>query len=605
MRTHENDQRLVPKPKTFEPPVFLFSLIVTLSLGGCAETPKEEGPTDATVSEPAEQGYPPTQAGDIEENDRTEQDPSPGDFPFTDVTALSGIDFVHYNGAAGRHLFVETMSPGVALFDADGDGDLDLYLANGAPLPGSSSTEVPSNHFFFNRGDGTFEDVTESSGAGDTGYSNGSTVGDYDGDGDLDLYVLNYGPNVLYRNDGQGHFQSAEVGAEDPAWSIAAAFLDYDKDGDLDLYVVNYLMYDAQTEKACKAGALEIYCSPERYPPAPDRLYRNDGGRFVDVSSEAGILPSGRGMGIAVSDLDDDGDQDIYVANDRSQNFLYRNDGKRFTEVGAEAGVGFGETGRSEGSMGAVVGDFTGTGKMAIFHTNFQKEPNRFYVDTGRGFFDDLTFPSGLGLPSLEMVSWGIAAVDVEGDGDLDLAVGNGHVWENASEFIPGSNYFQPDQLFLNDGTGRFETKEFPGPALSSRGVASGDLDGDGDPDLVIASCGGPVRVWRNDVGSPHRFLLVELVDQPPNTHAYGSRAIARIGARSLRREVNDGGSYASHSDTRIYLGLGDSDHVEEIEIRWPDGSVEKETNIAGGQSVVWRKGEGIVSRRPLAGAGR
>ena len=205
-------------------------------------------------------------------------------------------------------------------------------------------------------------------------------------------------------------------------------------------------------------------------------------------------------------------------------------------------------TGRIEGGMGAAAGDFTGKGKMTIFLTNFQKEPNRFYVDAGGGFFNDESFPSGLGLPSLEMVSWGIGALDVEGDGDLDLAVGNGHVFENASEFIPGSRYFMPDQLFLNDGEGRFEMKEFPGGALSTRGIASGDIDGDGDPDLVIASCGGRARVWCNDAGRPERFLLLELVGQPPNTHAYGSRMIARIGSRELRREVADGGSYASHS---------------------------------------------------------
>ena len=590
--------------------------VVMLSMGGCSNTPSQDPARSAHGTDTPGEGSPAQKGGATAENGSgsamkegspVEKDLDPSSaFPFTEVAKASGIDFVHYNGAAGRHYYVETMSPGVALFDADGDGDLDLYLVNGAPLPGSPSGDNPQNRFFLNRGDGTFEDVTESSGSGDTGYGNGCAVGDYDGDGDLDLYVLNYGPNALYRSDGRGHFQRVEVGAEDPAWSISAAFLDYDEDGDQDLYVVNYLKYDVETEKACKTDDLEIYCSPELYPPAPDRLYRNQDGRFSDVSSQSGVGRGGRGMGIAVSDLDDDGDQDIYVANDRSENHLYRDEGKGFTEVGVEAGVGFGLTGRTEGGMGAIAGDFTGDGTMAIFHTNFQKEPNRFYVDAGGGFFDDRSFPSGLGLPSLEMVSWGIAAIDVEGDSDLDLAVGNGHVWENVSEFIPGTDYSQPDQLFFNDGQGGFETKVFPGPALSSRGIASGDLDGDGDPDLVIASCGGRVRVWRNDMGQPERFLLLQLAGRAPNTTAYGARVIARIGSRTLRREVYDGGSYASHSDTRIYLGLDDADDVDEIEIRWPDGSVEKESDVAGGQSVVWRQGEGIVSRRPLvAGTGQ
>ncbi len=582
---------------------FLFSvlLMAAFSFGGCSNPPKEDpaGNTDLTDLTEKKADVP------VESGPERKDVPTGSSFPFTDVTKASGMDFVHYSGAAGRHYYVETMSPGVALFDADGDGDLDLYLVNGSPLPGAPPGTTPRNRLFRNRGDGTFEDVTELSGTGDTGYGSGCAVGDYDGDGDLDLYVLNYGPNALYRNNGEGRFQRVEVGAEDPSWSNAAAFLDYDLDGDQDIYVVNYLQYDVSKEKHCKAGTLEIYCSPEQYPPAPDRLYRNEDGRFVDVSSEAGVVPTGRGMGIAVSDLDDDGDQDIYVANDRSQNLLYFNEGKRLREVAAESGVGFGMTGGVEGGMGAAAGDFTGKGKMTIFLTNFQKEPNRFYVDAGRGFFNDDSFPSGLGLPSLEMVSWGIGALDVEGDGDLDLAVGNGHVFENASEFIPGSSYFMPDQLFLNDGQGRFEMKEFPGEALSSRGLATGDIDGDGDRDLVIASCGGRARVWRNDAGRPERFLLLELVGQAPNTHAYGSRVIARIGSRELRREVADGGSYASHSDTRVHLGLDDADQIDEIEVRWPDGSVEKQTNLTGGQLVVWRQGEGIASRRALEGTGQ
>lgn len=564
-----------------------------LLIGACSQGPRETAPEDLGQS-PA-----------VDDLGAEETWTPDSGFPLMDVTEASGVDFVHFNGAEGRRLYVETMSPGVTLFDADGDGDLDLYLVNGAPLPGSTSVEAPRNGLFFNRGDGSFEEGTESSGTGDTGYGNGSAAGDYDGDGDLDLYVLNYGPNVLYRNDGRGRFEPITVGAEDPSWSIAAAFLDYDEDGDLDLYVVNYLEYDVRVEKACKAGELEIYCSPEGYPPAADRLYENREGLFVDVSREVGLRADGRGMGIAVSDLDDDGDQDIYIANDRSENHLYRNDGGSFTEVAAESGVGFGMTGQTEGGMGAIIADFTGTGRMAIFHTNFQREPNRFYLDSGDGFFDDRSFPSGLGLPSLEMVSWGIAAFDVEGDGDLDLAVANGHVWDNAAEFIPGSSYAMKDQLFLNDGEGGFEALEFPGTPLSSRGIASGDLDGDGDPDLVIASCGGRARIWRNDGGRPKRFLVLQLIGRAPNTDAYGSRVIATVGSRLLRHDVTDGGSYASHSDSRLYLGLGEQAQVNHIEIRWPDGTVETATDVGGGRRLVWRQGEGIVLRQRLEGTAR
>jgi len=563
-------------------------VLSALSLGACSDSHREVPLEDAHAT-PSVEDRAPKEAWTLDAG-----------FPLSEVAEASGVHFVHFNGAEGRRYYVETMSPGAALFDADGDGDLDLYLVNGAPLPGSSSADTPENGLFVNRGDATFEDATESSGTGDTGYGNGATVGDYDGDGDLDLYVLNYGPNVLYRNEGQGHFERLAVGAEDPLWSIAGAFLDYDGDGDLDLYVVNYLDYDVRVEKACTAGNLEIYCSPERYPPAADRLYQNRNGRFVDVSADSGIKKNGRGMGLAVTDLDNDGDQDIYVVNDRSENHLYRNDGGTFTETALESGVGFGMRGQTEGGMGTVAGDLMGTGNMALFHTNFQREPNRFYVDAGDGFYDDRSFPSGLGLPSLEMVSWGIAAFDVEGDGDLDLAVANGHVWDNAAEFIPGSTYAMPDQLFLNDGQGHFEALEFPGTPLSSRGVASGDLDGDGDTDLVITSCGGRVQLWRNGAGRPASSLVLELRGKTPNTDAYGSRVSAAIGSRTLVRDVGDGGSYASHSDPRVYLGLGEHETADHIEIRWPSGAVERAADVEGGYLIVWREGEGIVHRRRL-----
>jgi hypothetical protein len=492
------------------------------------------------------------------------------------------------------------MTPGLALFDADGDEDLDLYLVNAGPIPGSAGAGTVRNRLYLNRGDGTFVDATETSGAGDRAYGMGCAVGDYDGDGDLDLYVLNYGPNVLYRNQGEGRFEAVEVGVADAGWSVGAAFIDYDLDGDLDLYVVNYLLYDVNREQPCTAGTLRIYCSPEQFAPAPDRLYRNQLGHFSEVSRQAGIVAGGRGMGIAVGDLDDDGDPDLYITNDRSQNFLYINAGGRFAEMGAEAGVGYGMTGQIEGGMASVVADFTGTGKAAIFHTNFQKEPNRLFVEAGGGFFDDLTFRSGLGFPSREKVSWGMAVLDVEGDGDIDLAVGNGHVYDNADQFIAGSSYTMPDHLFFNDGTGRFEAQEFPGPPLSSRGLASGDLDGDGDPDLVIASCADRLRVWRNDGGRRDRFLLLELKALSPNTHAYGARVVAEIGSRHLRRDVAGGGGYASHSDSRLYFGLGDATVVDRLQVRWPDGSLEAASGIRGGQRARWRQGEGIVVRRSL-----
>lgn len=520
-------------------------------------------------------------------------------FPFTDVTAASGVDFDHENGAVGEHLYVETMAPGVALFDADGDEDLDLYVVDGRVLT-SDGGETRGNRFFRNRGDGTFDDESATAGADDTGYGMGVTVGDWDGDGDADLYVLNYGPNALYENDGQGRFSRVEAGADDERWSVSGAFFDYDGDLDLDLYVANYLVYDVGSEEPCRAGTLEIYCSPEQYPPAADRLYRNDGGRFVDVSRTAGVETDGRGMGVAVGDVDLDGDADLYVTNDRSRNFLYLNQGGRLDEVGGESGVAYSLEGMAEGGMGAVIADLASPGRPAIFLTNFQKEPNRLYLPAGDGFFDDRSLSSGLGFPSREMVGWGIGTLDLEGDGDLDLVVGNGHVFENAEAFIPGSAYGLPDQLFLNQGDGTFQAQEFPGAPLSSRGIAVGDLDGDGDQDLVVASAGDRLRVWRNDAGRPERFLVLRLVGRAPNTAAYGAVVTAGAGDRRLRREVAAGGSYASHGDTRVTLGLGAAGRASAIEVRWPDGSVETIDDLDGGQLVVWGQGKGVLARTPL-----
>lgn len=509
-------------------------------------------------------------------------------FAFTDITPATGIAFKHFNGATGERYYVETMAPGCALFDADQDGDLDLYVVDGAPLPGSDPSPR-HNRLYLNQGDARFVEASNAGGADDTGYGMAVAVGDYDGDGLEDLFVLNYGENALYRNLGNASFEKVDVGLSGDTWSVGAAFFDYDGDGDLDLYEVNYLTYDLAQNKKCYQNEVFTYCGPQDYPAAADRLWRNDGGRFTDISEEAGLISDVRGMGIAAGDLNGDGRQDLYITNDCQRNLLYLSEsGPGFKEKAVESGVGFDLSGRPEGSMGAAIGDFSGKGVPGIFLTNFMLEPNRMYLPIGGGFYNDVSFAAGVGFPSKEMVSWGIGNFDLEGDGDLDLIVANGHVWDNASNISPDLSYGMPDHLYVNDGKGNFSLQAFPGEAYSSRGVAYGDLDGDGDPDLVITACGGPLKVWRNDAAPTGAFTVINIEGPAMNRNAYGAQIRVTGSDGEIYREIADGGSYASRHDARVYLPAGDGSESRVIRVRFPDGS-EKQANLPRAGLYRWR----------------
>ena len=509
---------------------------------------------------------------------------------FVDVAEQAGIDFVHYNDAHGFYYYPETMGPGVAFFDSDGDGWLDVYLVNGAEIGRTRPDTTHQNSLFNNRQNGTFEDLTATSGAGDTGYGMGCTVGDVDNDGDQDLFVTNVGPNSLYLNLTANRFQNAthELRVGDPRWGASAGFLDYDRDGDLDLFVTNYVEWSVEGDIDCRRGELRSYCTPSYYEPEADILYRNDGQSFTDVTEEMGIALKGRGLGVAFSDYDQDGDTDIYVANDGDMNFLYENQPARFVESGLQAGVRFNQDGQAEAGMGVDFGDIDGDGNQELFVTNFAMETNTLYrqVDTTR--YIDVTSSAGLNLPSFRPLGFGTTFLDFDNDADLDLFVANGHVIDNIARIDSGQTYRQHNQLFSNHD-GRFlDVSSAAGASFSvtnvGRGTASGDYDNDGDVDLLVATVAGRPRLLRNDGGNRNNWLSIRL----------SSAGIGEVGTRITvitpgfrqTRERQSGGSYLSIGDARLHFGLaGEADC--DIEVKWPNGESQRITMVQANQDFV------------------
>ncbi len=509
---------------------------------------------------------------------------------FADATAGSGLQFVHFSGRSGKRYLVETMGSGVCLLDYDADGKLDVYLVQGAPTPGSPRPQPPpANALFRNLGGGRFTDVTAAAGVGDTGQGQGCAAADVDGDGDVDLYVANFGPNVLYRNDGDGTFTDVtdRAGVGDPSWGSSAAFGDLDGDGDLDLYVVNYVDFRYDNHKYCGDASrnLQYYCSPRAYNAEPDVLYLNDGtGRFRDATRERGVFndQDAKGLGVVLGDVDSDGDLDIYVANDSTRNFLYRNDGRGFfRDITMLAGVGFSEAGVPQAGMGVDLGDYDGDTHQDLIVTNLSNESNELYRNLGRGIFVDPTFRSGLGAPSMLFVGFGVVWLDADADADLDLFVANGHILDNVQHLSDVMTHAQRNHVYENLGDGTFrEISARAGtgfePVEVSRGLAAGDLDGDGDPDLVVSNNGGRAVLLRNESVGAGRHLWVRLEGAPLNLLGVGARVLVTAGGRIQVREARAGHSYQSQSGPDLHFGLGKADRVEEIVVVWPGGQHER-----------------------------
>ena len=514
-----------------------------------------------------------------------------------EATADFGLGFVHESGATGELHLVEITGGGAALFDYDEDGDLDLYLVNSGPDPldPDADRSAAPNRLFRNDENRRLTDVTDASGLGDQGYGLGVAVGDIDNDGWADVYITNFGPDRLYRNLGGEKFTdiSDRAGIRVGGWSSSAAFFDYDRDGDLDLFVAQYVRFDRAKQCFDWAGQPD-YCGPLAYPPVPDVLLRNDGdGTFTDVSEAAGISSlAAAGLGVICEDFDEDGWPDVYVANDGYANHLWTNrpDGT-FTDDALVLGAAYNLHGHAEAGMGVVCGDFDHNGTLDLFMTHLRRETNTLYssLGAGRGFVD-ATGASGLGVSSTSLTGFGIAAFDIDLDGSLDIFVANGRVAR--ADALPGvelappwDRYAEPNLLYRNDGQGRFRCISEYAPALcqrceTSRGVAVGDIDGDGDPDLVVTNIQGPARLFLNEAPRRGRSLLVEARDPRLRRHAIGARVTLHIGDSKQVRTVRRSGSYLTSNDPAVHFGVPEAALARmataSLEVHWPDGLRER-----------------------------
>ncbi len=537
-----------------------------------------------------------------------EPGPAPAGPHFREVAAEAGVRFRHTAGASGRRYLPETMGGGVCWLDANGDGAPDLLCVQGGALPGYAGPVQPTT-LFLNDGRGRFRAVP----LAHPGYGQGACAADYDGDGDVDVHITAFGRNTLLRNRGDATFEDVTeaAGVGDVRWGTSACWLDQDGDGDLDLYVVNYLdlASDLSNHKPCVQSGHAAYCTPDDYGAVPDVLYRNNGdGTFTDATRAALVHEDvdGKGLGVVAADLDGDRFPDLYVANDTRRNFLYRNrrDGT-FEEVGLLAGCALSEDGKGQAGMGVEAQDADGDLDLDLLVTNYQDEYNAFYRnDTPQGgeaplLFADASFASGFGTPARRRLGFGLNVLDLDQDGRLDAFVANGHVMDNIARYSETATHAQRATLLRGVAGGRFEeaTDALGGPglapALVARGSAAADMDGDGDLDLAVSVANGDLVLLRAEGGPRGAWLILALRAKPPNTSAVGARVVVEAGGRRQVREVRAGSSYLSQDDLRLHFGLGAATRVDRIEVRWPSGRTDSLAGpIAASRAHVLVEGE-------------
>ncbi len=508
---------------------------------------------------------------------------------FVDVTASAGIGFVHSIGDNELSNIVESSGAGCVFFDYDNDGDLDIYLVNGRYLETVSSARGRhlagklKNSLYRNNGDATFTDVTEKAGVGDTGFGMAAVAADYDNDGDRDLFVTNYGRDSLYLNNGDGTFTdvTAKAGVGSELWSLGASFFDFDRDGLLDLYVGGYLVFDPEYRNFYAA---EAFPGPLSYQGQKDILYRNNGdGTFEDVTRAAGVYSTrGRAMGLSACDIDDDGDEDLYVANDGMENYLYRNRGNgTFEEIALRTGTAFGQNGEATSAMGPEFGDYDGDGLIDLLVPDMGY--GCLYRNTGKGLFEEKSAEMGIAVVLGQYTSWSGNFLDYDHDGVLDVFIANG----DAHHLEP-----EEDTLFRGAGGRPFvDVSAASGSAFKlkavGRGSAAGDFDGDGDLDLLVLNLNGPARLYRNDGGNRGNWIMVRTVGTAGNRDGIGARIRVKSGGTTQVRDIRSSSGYLSQSDPRAHFGVGKSKKVDRIEVRWPSGRTSTLDNVKVNQVVT------------------